>query len=158
MPTEEERQQFDLPKAPTALDHERLRSMVDAANKVRAEISEQMNTKPARLDWTQVSSLVSGTSQQMISILMPFLPALARVPKDIYDGFLSHLGNADWDGITTLMYEHMTVPEREALEDAVYVQLKAATLAQYQDIQLLKSVLSNLAVDLLKTVFTTMIL
>jgi hypothetical protein len=167
MPTEEERRQFDLPelhKAPNAEDIAKLDALVaqlkpKAPNLQPIMTRDQINkVNPPRLDWAQVGTLVGSTSQQMIGILMPFLPALARVPVDVYNAFLSHLGNAEWDNITTLMYEHMTVPEREALEDAVYVQLRAATLAQYQDIQLLKSVLTNLAIDLLKTLVTTVIL
>lgn len=107
-----------------------------------------------RLDWSELGGILDQTGQDMLSVLKPFLPALARVPMDVYQGFLSHLGNNDWDGITLLMFKHMNTAEREQLENSVYKNLVAATQAQYDDRELLKKVMVQIAIGLATKVLT----
>lgn len=156
MPSPEELKEFQMAE-PQPLRDAMAEQCLDALDKSLDERRKQImnyhevNNHPVpkiSLDWSVIGGALDQTSQDMVGILKPFLPALARVPLDVYQGFLSHLGNADWDSITTLMYVHMNVQEREQLESQVYQGLKAATLAQYQDRELIKQILVKVAIDL----------
>jgi len=85
----------------------------------------------------------------LVTVLQPYLPALARAGDDVYDGFVAHLGNKNWEAIDTLMYARMTVEERRKLDDEVYQGLRAAAVARFNRIQLSKELAFKLALRIL---------
>jgi hypothetical protein len=101
------------------------------------------------IDWSSLNAAIGADGVDIINVVLPFIPALARSGEEVYAGFLEHLGNADWDGITELMYQHMTVPEREALEEVTYQAAFEATQAKYDNTELMKTIAIKIVIGLL---------
>src|SRR5690348_10799946 len=93
------------------------------------------------IDFNALTNLVPGLGQDLLQVLLPYLPALARSGEEVYTGFVQHFLNKDWAAIDELMYELMTPEERKALQDQVYADAVAAAQAKYDNIQLTKEIL-----------------
>lgn len=109
---------------------------------------------PTAIDWNEIITIAGSEGEFVLSIIQPFLPALARAGAEVYAGFLQHLGEGDIDSMTELMYPHMTVKEREALESTVYTQAVEAAQASYDRVQLIKSIAIKLVLGILMRVVT----
>jgi len=100
------------------------------------------------IDFDALMDLLEENGKEVLNVLKPYLPALARVGTDVYEGFIKHLMNADWVQIDRLMYQHMNDSERAALDDEIYRDAYYATLSKYKNKELLKELLVKIAVRL----------
>ena len=92
------------------------------------------------IDWTKLSALADETTQDLLSIVKPYLPALAREGPDIFEGFIKHLGDGDWAKIDELMYRRMTPQERRSLEDQLVKDCREAAIARFNRKELTKQI------------------
>lgn len=91
------------------------------------------------IDWSFIDKL-DDAGKEMISVIKPYLPALAREGPDVFEGFIKHFTDQDWAKIDQLMYAKMTVEERRELEDDVYKGALAAAKAKYRRQALFKEI------------------
>jgi len=101
------------------------------------------------MDWALISQIADQTGRDVLTILKPYLPALARSGQDVFDGFVKHLMDQDWAQIDGLMYARMTVEEREELAAAVYKDAYEATMQKFKNKELAKELLFKAALSLL---------
>ena len=100
------------------------------------------------IDWDRLSQAGGEIGSEILDIIKPFLPALKREGPDIFDGFVKHLLNKEYDQIDRLMYERMTVAERRELEDEVLVGARSAAEAKFRQRELTKEILMKVAIRL----------
>ncbi len=93
-------------------------------------------------------NLVSPYGKAAWTVLMPFIPALVRSGPEVYEGFIAHLNDADWESIDKLMYARMTVEERRQLEDQVYQDAYDAVLAHHDQVELIKNLALQMFIKL----------
>ena len=98
------------------------------------------------IDWEEVVDVAEDSGKEVLSLLKPYLPALSRSGKDVYEGFIKHLLDADWASIDQLMFEHMNDAEREELDQEIYKDAYAATLQKYKNKELLKQILTKVVI------------
>ncbi len=84
------------------------------------------------IDWNSFVSLATKEGQEVLEILRPYLPALAREGPDVYEGFMTRLDRDDWDGINQYMFARMTPKERADFLERTYQDARQATLAKYR--------------------------
>jgi hypothetical protein len=101
------------------------------------------------IDWTAIGSLAGEMGDDALKTIKPYLPALGREGKDVYEGFLKHLLDNDWPAINQLMYEKMTTDERRELEDQVYKAAVEATQANFRRKELMKEIAMKLLLSTL---------
>lgn len=106
----------------------------------------------AAIDWDSLFSKLSSDGQEMLSVLKPYLPALAREGPEVYEGFIKHIYDGDWAAVDQFMYAKMTLEERRQLEDEVYKDAVAAAKAKYSRTQLLKDIGFKVALRVLMLV------
>lgn len=97
------------------------------------------------IDWSKFQ----GVSGDILTIVQPYLPALARQGDEVIDGFIMHMSEKDWSAVDELMYKRMTQTEREFLDQQVLSGAIAAAQAQYERIQLTKEILWKVLLRLL---------
>lgn len=103
----------------------------------------------AAINWDDLFSKLEADGQELLTVLKPYLPALAREGPDIYEGFIKHLHDGNWEAVDQLMYSRMTVDERHQLEDQVYQDAVAAAKAKYSRTQLMKDIGFKIALRVL---------
>lgn len=96
-----------------------------------------------------IEALATGSEADLLAVVKPYLPALAREGADLYNAFLKHLFDRNWAAIDGLMYEKMLPEERAALEQEVLGDAYSAAMARYNGIQLTTAILKDVAVKLL---------
>jgi len=101
------------------------------------------------IDWTAVEELAGSLGKDALAVLKPYLPALVRSGRDVYDGFIKGALVGDWPAVNALMYEKMTVEERRQLEEQVYQNALAAVQQAWDHKQLAKEMLFKVAMGLL---------
>ena len=106
----------------------------------------------ANVNWDDLYNTLTADGKELLSILKPYLPALAREGQDVYDGFLKHLNDNNWEAVDKLMYAKMTIPERRQLEDQVYQDARTAAQAKYDRVQTLKDIGFKVALRVLMLV------
>lgn len=92
------------------------------------------------LDWTKLSEVGDSVGEDMLRIVKPYLPALAREGPEVFEGFIKHMSDSNFDEIDKLMYSKLTVEERRVLEDQVYQDAHAAAEARFSRIKLTKEI------------------
>lgn len=97
----------------------------------------------------ELSLAAEGIGSDLIAVIKPYLPALAREGPDVYDGFIKSLLNKDFVAIDALMYDKMTLEERSALLDEVYADGLAAARAQFSRHQLTNDILFKVTLAIL---------
>lgn len=97
------------------------------------------------LDWSKLT----GVSADLLLVIQPYLPALARAGDEVLNGFVLHLSNKDWDEIDALMYQHLTLPERQALDAQVLSGAIEAAQARFDRIQLTHQIVLQVVIKLL---------
>jgi hypothetical protein len=100
------------------------------------------------IDWKQFDAV--GTD--LLDLIKPYLPALAREGPDVFDGFIKNLIKKDWGAISTDMYRRMTPAERLELDKQVIDGAYKAAQARYRQIQLEKEILMKIVIRLALTV------
>jgi len=100
-------------------------------------------------DWDQVLEVAEDSGKELLDLLKPYIPALKREGKEVYEGFLKHLFDADWEAIDRQMYEHMTPEEREVLDSQVYKDAIQATRAKFRQKELVREVMFRVSLRLL---------
>ncbi len=108
----------------------------------------------AEINWVDIEAAAKDIGQDLLAIIKPYLPALAREGPDVYAGFVQHLSDGNWEQIDTLMYSRMTQDERTKLEDIVYKGLLDAAKAKYRQKELIKEVGYKIFLNLLLRVAT----
>lgn len=101
------------------------------------------------LSWADLVSIAGTEGQDILGIITPFLPALIRAGDEVYVGFVENLGKGDIDGVTELMYPHMTHEERQTLETVTFQNLVEATKAQADNATLMKKIAFEIAIGLI---------
>ena len=101
-----------------------------------------------QINWDELLNLAEDEGKELLGILKPYLPALVREGPDVYEGFIAHLRDGDFESIDRLLYQRMSAGERAALEDQVYKDAYDATAAKYRRKELAKEVLFRVAVNL----------
>jgi len=99
------------------------------------------------IDWTQFDAVGSD----MLDLIKPYLPALAREGPDVFEGFIKNLINKDWGAIDKDMYARMTPEERLELDKQVIGDAYKAAQARYRQIQLSKEILLKVVIRLALT-------
>jgi single-stranded DNA-specific DHH superfamily exonuclease len=100
------------------------------------------------IQWDEVLDAAEDTGKDVLSVLKPYLPALSREGKDVYEGFIKHLRDGDFTEIDKLMYVKMTPSERKELEEEVYKDAFKAAEAKYRQKELMKDILLKIVVRL----------
>lgn len=95
----------------------------------------------ATINWDDLLSGAQGYGQNILEVVKPFAPALAREGPDVYDGFIKHLHDQDFESIDKLMYTKMTPQERRQLEDEVLKGAVDAARAKFRQIKLAKDIM-----------------
>lgn len=101
------------------------------------------------IDWAQISTIADETGRDVLRIVKPYLPALAREGKEVFEGFVRHLWDQDWAQIDALMYAKMTLEERRELEADVYKDAHAAVLAKFTRKELARELLFKAVMSLI---------
>lgn len=96
-------------------------------------------------NWDALFDRFDDAGKEMLSILKPYLPALAREGPDLFEGFIKHFKDQDWAKIDALMYEKMTLEERRELEEQVYQDARDAAEAKYRRSEILKNIAFKVA-------------
>lgn len=104
------------------------------------------------LDWTAIGDAVGPDGADLIGLLKPYLPALARSGQGVFDGFIQHTMDKNWAEIDKLMYEKMTVEEREELDKDVLSGARQACIDKVERIQLAKDIGFKIALRLVMMV------
>jgi hypothetical protein len=92
------------------------------------------------LDWTKLEEVGDGVGEDLLRIVKPYLPALAREGPDVFEGFIKHMSDSNFVEIEKLMYSKLTSEERRELEDQVYKDAHAAAEARFRRIKLTKEI------------------
>lgn len=95
------------------------------------------------IDWNKIGEIADEVGKDALSIIKPFLPALKREGEELFEGFVKHLLNKEYDKIDQLMYEKMTVEERRELEDDVIKAARDAAKARFRRKELTKEILTK---------------
>lgn len=103
-------------------------------------------------DWGQILDTVGSEGQELLELLKPYIPALKREGKEVFEGFLKHLFDADWDSIDRQMYTYMLVEEREQLDRQVYLEALQAARSKFRRKELVREVLFRICLRVLMTV------
>lgn len=103
------------------------------------------------IDWDQILDVAEENGKELLDLLKPYIPALKREGKEVFEGFLKHLFNADWARIDQHMYAHMRPEERDVLDSNVYKQSLQAARAKFQQKELVREVLFRVCLRLLMT-------
>jgi hypothetical protein len=98
--------------------------------------------------WDDILDVAGEQGSEVLDILKPYLPVLARVGEDVYESFLKHLFDLDWVRIDELLYASMTAKEREVLDTQVYQAAFNAALSKYRNKELLKEILVKIVIRL----------
>jgi hemoglobin-like flavoprotein len=93
------------------------------------------------VNWDDLLGVADEYGTAILDVIKPFAPALAREGPDLYEGFIAHLFQQDFEAIDRLMYPKMTDDERSKLEAEVLAGAVAAARAKYRRIQLAKDVM-----------------
>lgn len=93
---------------------------------------------PRRFDYKAIDPSMLQDAQDVLRIIGPYLPVLRRASDEVYEGFLKHFNNREWESIDLLLYEKMTKEERADLLDSVYQDARAAAIARFERIKLEK--------------------
>lgn len=96
------------------------------------------------IDWSKLE----GVGADMLDLLKPYLPVLAKQGPDFFDGFVRKFIDKDWPAIDRQMYELMTVEQRRELEDKVLSDAYKAAKQRYNNIQLRKEILMKVIIRL----------
>ncbi len=112
----------------------------------------------ATLTWTDLLAIAGTEGQDLLTIMMPFLPALATASEEVYVGFIQNLGQGELEANVRLMYPLMSVQQREVLESQVYKDLVEATQAQVDRSKLLKDIALKIAIGLIIKIATAGVL
>jgi len=99
------------------------------------------------IDWKQFDEVGSD----LLDLIKPYLPALAREGPDVFDGFIKNLISKDWGAIDKDMYARMTADERLELDKQVINDAYKAAQARYRQIQLRKEILMKVVIRLMLT-------
>ena len=95
----------------------------------------------AGIDWDEIFDKADDFGKELIDVIKPFGPALAREGPDIYEGFIKHLFNKDFTKIDELMYSRMTAEERKKLDLQVTEGVLDAARAKFRRRKLAKDVM-----------------
>lgn len=106
-------------------------------------------SKDKALDWDQLFASSSEYGAELLGLLKPYLPALQREGKEVFEGFLKHLFDADWTSIDRQMYTYMSAEERDQLDRQVYKDAWLAARARFQRKELIREVLFRVCLRLL---------
>lgn len=106
------------------------------------------------LDWQELGRIAGDEGKELLDVIKPFLPALAREGPDVYEGFIKHLGDGEFDQIDQLMFEKMTPSERRELINDVYKGARDAAMAKYRRKELTKDIMVKLAIRIALRVAT----
>jgi len=96
-------------------------------------------------DWNALLNKFDDAGKEMLDVLKPYLPVLAREGPDLFDGFIKHFKDQNWAKIDELMYAKMTREERRELENQVYRAARDATAAKYRRQEILKDIAFKVA-------------
>ena len=96
------------------------------------------------IDWSKLDAIGSD----MLDLLKPYLPTLAKQGPDFFDGFVKKFINKDWPAIDEQMYALMSKEERRELEDKVLNDAYKAAKMRYNNIQLSKEILTKVLIRL----------
>lgn len=101
------------------------------------------------IDWQQIWDLADETGKDVLSIIRPYLPVLAKQGPDVWEGFIKHLNDGDFSSIDRLMYFKMSETERVDLELQIYEGAYQAALARYKRKELYKEVAQKILLNIL---------
>lgn len=102
-----------------------------------------------RINLALMNPAILEDAKDLLRILGPYLPALQRATDQVYEGFLRHFNNAEFEEVDKLMYEHMTSAERAQLFDVVTQDARAAALAKFERKELAKELAWKILINLL---------
>ena len=95
----------------------------------------------AAINWDDLMTGAESYGENILEVVKPFAGALAREGPDVYEGFLKHLYDQDFEAIDAQMYKLMTPEERRKLEDEVLKGAVDAARAKFRQRQLEKDIL-----------------
>lgn len=95
----------------------------------------------ATIDWDDIFDKADDFGKELIDVIKPFGPALAREGNDVYEGFIKHLFDKDFEKIDQFMYSRMTPDERKKLDLQVTAGVCDAARAKFKRRKLAKDVL-----------------
>jgi hypothetical protein len=95
----------------------------------------------AAINWDDLLSGAEDYGKNILEVVKPFAPALAREGPDIYEGFIRHLQDQDFEAIDRQMYTLMTPEERRHLEDDVLKGAVDAARAKFRQRKLAKDIM-----------------
>jgi hypothetical protein len=100
-----------------------------------------MERNMATINWEELLAGADDYGKNILEVVKPFAPALAREGPDIYEGFIRHLYDQDFEAIDALMYAKMTPEERRKLEDEVLKGAMDAARAKFRQRKLVKEIM-----------------
>jgi len=106
-------------------------------------MAEKPKNEKMALDWNKIGDVADEVGEDILAIIKPFLPALKREGEELFEGFIKHLLDKDYDKIDRMMYEKMTIEERRELEDAVLRDARDAVRARFRRKELTKQILTK---------------
>ena len=106
------------------------------------------------INWEQIVDAADETGKDILSVIKPYLPALAREGPDVWEGFIKHLNDDDFTKIDEMMYGKMTQPERRELELEVLKDAYQASKARFRRKGIYKEVAQKLLIRILLRVAT----
>jgi hypothetical protein len=96
------------------------------------------------IDWTKLE----GVGADMLDVIKPYLPVLAKEGPEFFDGFVKKFINKDWPAIDLAVYEKMSLEERRELEAAVLNDAYKAAKLRYNNIQMTKEIMMKVMIRL----------
>jgi len=103
----------------------------------------------ANIDWKQIWDWADDTGKDVLKIIKPYLPALAKQGPEIWEGFIKHLNDKDFTKIDQMMYQKMSPDERAELEAQVYEGGYQAAMARFKRKELYKEVAQKILLRIL---------
>lgn len=97
----------------------------------------------------ELSGAAEGVGADLVAVIKPFIPALSREGQDVYEGFIKHLLDKDFDALDALMYSKMTPEERGQLLDSIAADARQAARAKFSRHQLTNDILFKITLALL---------
>lgn len=95
----------------------------------------------ATIDWDKLLAGADDFGKEILDVVKPFAPALAREGPEVYEGFIKRLFDKDFESIDAYMYSRLTLDERRKLEKDVLDGAITAARAKFRQRELVKDVM-----------------
>lgn len=106
------------------------------------------------MDWRSLYAEADDLGKDLMSVVKPYLPVLAREGPEFFEGFIKNLRKGDFEKIDQSMYAKMSSEERVILETEVLQGAFEATRAKFRRKELIKEIGLKIMIRVLMRVAT----